>query len=110
MLNLLSVADAVEALARAIDSDVQGVVNVPGADTLPLSRVIACAGRLDLPVPGPLLSPLYGLRRLTLGTEFRYDMNQHRFHFSAVLDGTRAHDVLGYVPRHRLDWSSVAKR
>ncbi len=107
MLNLLSVDDTVAALTAAIGTDAQGVFNIPGADTLPLSALIERAGRLDVPVPGPLLRPLYGLRALTRGTQFRYDLNLGRFHFSGVPDGTRARDVLGYVPRHRIDWHGL---
>ena len=107
MLNLLSTEDAVQAMTAAVHSDAQGVFNVPGADTLPLSALIAKARRYDIPLPGPLLRPLYGLRALTRGTQFRYDLNLGRFHFSGVPDGTRAREVLGYRPRHPLDWSRL---
>lgn len=107
MLNLLSVQDAVAAITAAIDSDAQGVFNIPGADTLPLSALIANAKRHDIPLPGPLLRPLYGLRALTRGTQFRYDLNLGRFHFSGVPDGTRAREVLRYHPRNPIDWSRL---
>jgi UDP-glucose 4-epimerase len=110
MVELLSVEDAVRALVAAIHADAQGVFNIPGADVLPLSRVITCCGRLDVPVPGPLLFPAYRLRSFALGTEFRYDMNAGRFHYGAVLDGTRARAVLGYTPRRPLWWTPVRAR
>jgi UDP-glucose 4-epimerase len=101
MINILSVADAVVALRCALAGDqAQGVFNVPGADTLPLSAVIRRRGRIDLPLPGPLLAPLYRLRTWTVGFEFRYDLNLRRFHFGGVLDGQRAAARLGYRPRH----------
>jgi UDP-glucose 4-epimerase len=100
MVNVLSLADQAHALALAAASRASGVFNIPGADTLPLSSVIARAGRIDLPVPGPLLAPAYRLRRWVLGLEFRYDMNLRRFHFGGVLDGTRAREVLGYRATH----------
>ncbi len=31
-------------------------------------------------------------------------MNHRRFHFSSVLDGRRARDVLGYEPKHPIVW------
>jgi hypothetical protein len=31
-------------------------------------------------------------------------MNRRRFHYSGVLDGRRARDVLGYVPSTGIDW------
>lgn len=102
MLNVLSVEDQLDALAAAIDSDVRGVLNIPGADTLPLSRMIASAGRRDIPLPGPLLAPAYQLRTRLVGFEFRYDLNMRRFHFGGILDGTRAQHQLGYLARHLL--------
>jgi UDP-glucose 4-epimerase len=102
MINVLSVDDAVDAVALALASDARGVFNIPGLDTLPLSRLIARAGRRDVPLPGPLLAPLYRLRTRTVGFEFRYDLNFRRFHLGGILDGTRARAELGYQPRHAI--------
>ncbi|MBI3205229.1 MAG: NAD-dependent epimerase/dehydratase family protein [Myxococcales bacterium] len=104
MLNLLSLEDAARALELAVRGASSGVFNVPGADVLPLSRAIERWGRVPVPLPGPLLAPLYRLRARTLGSDFRYDLNYRRFHFSAVLDGRRAQRELGYEPQHRIDW------
>jgi UDP-glucose 4-epimerase len=104
MLNVLSLQDAVAAIAAAARSTYTGVFNIPGADTLPLSRAIAETVRLDIPVPGPLLGPLYGLRRWMAGFEFRYDLNLRRFHFGGIIDGARARRLLGYVPSHPVQW------
>ena len=107
MVELLSVEDAVRALVAAAGASTQGVFNIPGADILPLSRLIAACRRLDVPVPGPLLHPAYRLRTLMIGKEFRYDMNAGRFHFGAVLDGRRARATLGYAPGHRIWFDGV---
>jgi UDP-glucose 4-epimerase len=104
ILNLLSLDDAARAFALALQCPEQGVFNIPGADTLPLSQAIARWGRSEVPVPGPLLGPLYSLRRAVGRTDFRYDLNQSRFHLNATLDGTRAEAVMGYVPKHPLSW------
>jgi UDP-glucose 4-epimerase len=104
MINVLSAADAARAIRLAAAGDGQGVFNVPGADTLPLSRIIARWGRRDVQVPGPLLAPLYRLRARSVGFEFRYDLNLRRFHFGGVVDGTRARRELGYQPRHPIVW------
>lgn len=106
MLNVLGVEDAVRAFEAALRSDATGIFNIPGHDTLPLSAAIEESGAVDIPVPGPLMSPLYGLRRVVAGFDFRYDMNLRRFHFGGVLDGTRAADVLGYTPRTSVRWPS----
>jgi UDP-glucose 4-epimerase len=104
MLNVLSLEDALAAIVAAARSTHTGVFNIPGADTLPLSRAIAETVRLDIPVPGPLLAPLYGLRRWIAGFEFRYDLNLRRFHFGGVIDGARACRLLGYAPSHPVQW------
>ena len=104
MINVLSVEDAVSAITAALSSKATGVFNVPGADTLPLSRAIAESFRANIPMPGPLLAPLYALRRKVAGFEFRYDLNQRRLHLGGVMDGTRAATLLGYVPRHPVRW------
>lgn len=109
MINVISTQDLVEALRLALHSHAQGVFNVAGADTLPLSAVIRAAGRVAIPLPGPLLSPLYRLRQLTRGTAFRYDLNTWRFHFSGVPDDRRAREVLGYAAQHPIDWSTVPR-
>jgi UDP-glucose 4-epimerase len=104
MLNVLSLEDAATAFGAALESPEIGVFNIAGFDTLPLSRAIAESAKLDIPVPGPLMSPLYRLRRAVAGFEFRYDINARRFHFGGVLDGRRAHTALGYVPRRPVQW------
>lgn len=102
MVEVLSVPDAARALLAAIHTPAQGVFNIPGADVLPLSRLIDRCRRIDAPVPAAFLTPLYRMRTLALGTEFRYDMNAGRFHYGNVLDGKRARRVLGYTPRSPL--------
>jgi UDP-glucose 4-epimerase len=108
MLNLISLDDLVDALHRAVMSDAQGVFNIAGADTLPLSEVVRATGRVRVPVASPLLHPLYGLRARVTKTDFRYDQNYFRFHFSGVLNGDRAREILGYEPSHPIDWTGRA--
>jgi UDP-glucose 4-epimerase len=107
MLQLMTLDDGAEAARLALRSDAEGVFNVPGRDVLPLSEVIHRIGRVDVPVPGPALLPLYAARRWVLGTDFGYRLNAQRFHFSAVLDGTRAAEALGYEPTHWIDWTGI---
>jgi len=104
MLNVISLEDAARAIVLAARSPEVGVFNVAGADTLPLSRLVARSGRRDIPVPGPLLAPLYRLRAETTGLEFRYDLNLRRFHFGNQVDDARARDLLGYRPAHPIAW------
>ena len=107
MINVLSLDDCVAAVALALRSRRPRIYNIPGADTLPLSRVVARWGRVGIAVPGPLLAPLYRLRTGVVGLEFRYDLNMRRFHFGGVLDGARAQVELGYRPEHRIGWPAA---
>ncbi len=104
IINVLSLEDAAAAFVAAARSTAIGPFNIPGVDTLPLSRAISESVRLDIPVPGPVMAPLYRLRRRMVGFEFHYTLNARRFHFGGVLDGTRASNELGYVPTHRVAW------
>ncbi len=105
MINVITLEDAARALELSLDAKAEGVINIPGKDVLPLSLAIRRAKRPAASVPGPLLAPLYGMRAFVEGTDFRYDLNELRFHFSGVLDGTRAGEVLGYQPSDRVVWS-----
>lgn len=108
MLDVISISDAVRAAELALASSARGVFNVPGADVLPLSAAIAAAGRVAIPVPAPLVGPLYTMRALAVGSEFDWTLNRDRFQWSGVLDGTRAERELGYRPEARVDFASVA--
>ncbi len=130
MLSLLTLEDAAAATVAALRVRVRarpdrvaerperehheahhtGIFNVVGHDVLPLSRAVDLAQRVCVPLPGPLLRPLYGLRARALRAEFRYELNALRFHLSGVLDGRRARDVLGYEPRVPIDWELVARQ
>ncbi len=107
MLNVLSVPDAARALHLAVRSDACGVFNIPGWDTLPLSQAIWMSGRADVAIPGFMLGPLYRWRARLRKTDFRYDLNRWRFHFSGLLDGDRARRVLGYVPEDGVSWGAL---
>lgn len=98
MIELLSLEDAARAVELALRAETFGVFNVPGRDVLPLSALIAASGRQEIAVPGPLLAPLYALRRTVTKLAFRYDVNRDRLHQSCVLDGRRAREHLGYEP------------
>jgi len=106
MMNLLSMADAVHALELATQAPegTIGVFNIAGRDTLPLAECIRKWGRAQIPAPGTLITPIYRLRRRLRGHDFSYGMNRRRFHYASVLEGSRACEVLGYVPEHPIDW------
>ncbi len=103
MVNVLSLADLAAALEASIHRKEQGIFNIRGADTLPLSHLIRKSGCHQLALPGPLLGPLYRGRRALRRGRFRYTLNNRRFHLSGILDGTRAAQLLKYSPKHPLE-------
>ncbi|MEO0604827.1 MAG: NAD-dependent epimerase/dehydratase family protein [Myxococcota bacterium] len=104
MLNLLSIDDAVRAFELALEHRPEGPVNVPGADTLPLSRAIRLWGRNGLPLPSGLLGPVYYLRHRLRGSTFDYRVNLDRFHYNGVLCGQRARQTMHYRPQTTIAW------
>jgi len=104
MVNVATIADLVDALELATHGHGEGVFNIPGYDTLPLSSAMHEWGTLGLPMFGSVIRPLYTIRHLATGSDFSYGINHHRMHYGLVLDGTRAREVLGYTPDHPVDW------
>jgi UDP-glucose 4-epimerase len=104
MINVATVDDIVAALERATHGSGEGVFNVPGFDTLPLTEVIRKWGVQGVPVPGSVIRPIYALRRRILGGQFAYGINRKRMHLGLVLDGSRAKEELGYVPTSPIHW------
>lgn len=104
MVNVATLDDLVDALERATHGSGEGVFNIPGYDTLPLTEAIRRWGVRQVPAPSRVIQPLYELRHRVLGTDFSYGMNRRRMHYGLVLDGTRAREELGYVPSHPVDW------
>ncbi len=107
MINVASLRDLVHALGCAVRAPEQGVYNIPGYDTLPLSLAIQKWGRVSVALPEALLTPIYRWRQRVSDHDFRYGMNRRRFHYSGVLDGRRARDVLGYAPMHPVAWPAA---
>ncbi len=104
MVNVASIADIVVALEKATHGSGEGVFNIPGYDTLPLSESIRKWGTPQIPMPGALIRPLYGLRHRLRGSDFRYGINRRRMHYGLVLDGNRAREILDYTPENPIDW------
>lgn len=65
LLQLLGEDDAVAAFKLCLDADYQGCFNIAGDGVLPLSTVIALAGRLALPLPFSLVAPVAKLLWMT---------------------------------------------
>lgn len=104
MVNVATKRDIVRALELATHGSGEGVFNIRGYDTLPLSVTLRKWGTAAIPLPGSIIEPLYQLRHRLRGSNFSYGLNRKRMHYGLVLDGTRAQEVLGYEPRYPVDW------
>ncbi len=104
MVNVATVDDLVDAFLRATFGSGEGVFNIPGADTLPLSEAARKWGTPSIPAFGALISRAYELRHRLTGSQFSYGMSRRRMHLGLVLDGTRAKKELDYTPQHGVDW------
>jgi UDP-glucose 4-epimerase len=104
--------DALEALLAAIRTPVDGAVNVAGRGTVGLARMIRMAGRLSVPIAGPLFGPLTAAaRRVGFGA---YSEDFRRLlRYGRAVDVRRLEDEVGHRPRFSTvaaieDW--VARR
>jgi len=102
LLQFIHAEDAVGALQAAVMRPVRGPVNVAGAGSITLSRLLRLVGKVPLPVPAPLFSAALGIGgRLGLG----------RLPPEAVLwlrngltiDCTRLEQEVGFRPRSTLE-------
>jgi UDP-glucose 4-epimerase len=104
MVNLIDVKDVIGSIRQAIEKKTRGVFNIVGKDTAPLSVFVRQSGSKVVSLPAPLMVPANQLQRRLGITTFNYEVDQRRLRFSALLAGTKAETVLGYSPRHHVDF------
>lgn len=99
-IQLLHLEDAVAVTVLATAVDVGGTFNVGGAGIIMLSQALRRAGRIALPVPGPLLRALAPSRGLRGLSPEKVDYLSH----GRAVDSTRARETLGFRP----SWTTLA--
>lgn len=91
--------DAVAAFKLAIDRDVPGTFNIVSEGVLPLSTVIRLAGRVAVPIPHPLATPLasamWAAQLLHTPPSF-----VDYLRYLCVADGARAATQMGFRPAY----------
>jgi UDP-glucose 4-epimerase len=99
LIQLLHEDDAVDAFKRALDEDVDGEFNIVADGVLPYSTVLAMMGRLPLPLPHFVASPLahaaWVMQLMETPPNFLDFMR-----FLCVADGAHARRRLGFFPRY----------
>jgi UDP-glucose 4-epimerase len=97
-IQLVHEDDALEALVAAVANPVRGAVNVAGEGTIGLSRMIRLAGRVLLPVAGPLFGALTSAGRRLGFASFSDDFRRLLRYGRGVDVGRLIHEV-GFRPR-----------
>jgi UDP-glucose 4-epimerase len=102
LLQFIHAEDAVGALEAAVMRPVRGPVNVAGAGSMTLSRLLRLAGKVPLPIPAPLFSTALRLGgRLGLGRLPPEAVPWLRN--GLTLDCTRLEEEVGFKPRTTLE-------
>ncbi len=105
MINLIHVKDVIRAIQIAIHKNVQGIFNIAGKETAPLSDFAHLCGAMTFTVPQTLVVPL-GLLAKQLGlSKFDPRTNIDRIKYAALLDTAKAKDVLGFEPQHHIKFA-----
>ena len=91
--------DGLEVLRRAVQEDHPGVYNVAGPGVVYLSQCVRKAGRVQVPVPRPVVGAVAGLVRRARRVDFSPE--QLRFlQFGRAVDISQLEQEFGYTPRY----------
>jgi UDP-glucose 4-epimerase len=99
LIQLLHEEDAIAALKLAIDADFDGEYNVAADGVLPLSTVLALAGKLTLPLPHLLAAPLAQVLWMTQVLDMPSSWLEFLRHL-CVVDTSKIRQEMGFAPRH----------
>lgn len=101
MVQMIHERDIAEAVICALAPKARGIYNITGPGEVPLSVVLRELGRQTVPVPHPMAKPVWKMAfRLGLSTfpEAEFDF----IRYVCMVDGGRAAEELGFVPRYSL--------
>jgi UDP-glucose 4-epimerase len=99
LVQLLHEDDAVDVFKLTTDADFNGEYNIAGEDVLPLSTVLALAGRVAVPIPHFLAYPIAKVLWMTQVFDAP-PVYLEFLRYLCVADTSRVRRELGYVPQH----------
>jgi UDP-glucose 4-epimerase len=99
LIQLLHEEDAIDAFHLSVDSDFDGEFNIASAGVLPLNTLLAMAGRVALPLPHFIASPLTKLLWMTQIFDAPPDFLDF-LRFMCIVDTEKARNEMGFVPRY----------
>jgi UDP-glucose 4-epimerase len=91
--------DALDAFAAAVKNPVRGAVNVAAPGTIGLTRMIRMAGKLSLPLAGPLFPAVTGAGSRVGLANFSPDFRR-LLRYGRGVDIRRLVDEVGFEPRY----------
>lgn len=91
--------DVLESIRRCTLAEYPGTFNIAGDGVVMLSQAIARAGRLNVPLPGPLASMTRDIGRRFGLLDFSSEQIEY-LKYGRCLDTSRMHRVLGFEPRY----------
>jgi UDP-glucose 4-epimerase len=101
MVQVIHELDVVEAIVCALKPGVRGIFNVVGPGEVPLSTILRELGRQTVPIPHPLAKPILTALFRSRMSSFPVPELDH-IRYVCMVDGTRAHETLGFRARHSL--------
>jgi UDP-glucose 4-epimerase len=104
LVNLLHMKDVIQAITLALERGVQGIYNIAGRDTAPISVFAALNGRAIVSLPELALPAVNWVQRKLGLTDYYYSVDKERHKYTALLDISRAERDLGYKPQGRIEF------
>jgi len=99
MVQVVHERDVVRGVLLALQEGINGVFNLTGPGEVPLSVLLKELGKRTVPVPAPLLGAGLDLAwKLRMTTFPAPEVALIRY--VAMVDGTRAHNVMGFRPKY----------
>jgi len=91
--------DALDAFVAAVKNPVRGAVNVAAPGTIGLTRMVRMAGKLTLPLAGPLFPSVTGLGQRAGLLDFSPDFRR-LLRYGRAVDTQRLVEEIGFEPRY----------
>ncbi len=104
MVNLIHPRDAIYAIQLAIHKNIKGVYNIVGRDTAPLHVFLDLNKTRRKALPEPLHKLVNSWQKKLGVTDFDFEAGRDLLKFAVLLDPAKAERVLGYKPRHHVEF------
>lgn len=98
MVNLLHMGDVIRAIRAAIFTSANGIFNIAGIDTAPISTFADLNHRACVSLPKQMLPVVNWAMRKAGLTDYYYTVDRERMRYPCLLDTERAKNILGFEP------------